>query len=156
MSSYPPSVDEGGPVPTQSRDHLSPESRSRNMAAVKGRDTKPEIQVRSLLHRRGFRFRRNVSSLPGRPDIVLPKYRAVILVNGCYWHRHACKRGRSVPTARREFWTAKFDATVLRDRHNEELLQAAGWRARKVWECELRADAEFVADELADWIRMGS
>ena len=120
------------------KDHLSTAQRSRNMARVSGQDTKPERLVRSYLHRRGFRFRKNVSSLPGKPDIVLPKYRTVIFVHGCFWHRHNCKRGQSIPTNRQEFWLAKFAKNVRRDEVVHEQLTVLGYRILVVWECELK------------------
>ena len=120
------------------KDHLTPQARSRNMGKIKQKDSKPEMLLRSVLHRAGYRFRKNVKHLPGKPDIVLPKYRTVIFVHGCFWHRHNCKRGRSVPTARREFWEAKFARNVERDRENVEQLEAAGWRVITVWECSLK------------------
>lgn len=120
------------------KDHLTPEARSRNMGKIKQKDSKPEILLRSMLHRAGYRFRKNVTTLPGKPDIVLPKYRTVIFVHGCFWHRHDCRRGQSVPTVRREFWENKFERNVERDRENETSLQKAGWQVLIVWECELK------------------
>ena len=123
---------------TKSKDYLTPEQRSRNMAKIKQSDTKPEIRLRSLLHRRGFRFRKNVADIPGKPDIVLPKYKTVIFVHGCFWHRHDCKRGQSVPTARREFWIEKFRKNVERDARNKAALEKGGWQVLTVWECDLK------------------
>ena len=123
------------------------------MSRVRSADTRPERLVRSLLHRRGFRFRKNVRSLPGSPDVVLPKHQAVVLVHGCYWHRHDCRRGQSVPTKDRAKWLAKFDANVRRDRDSEAALTGAGWRVFTVWECELKRDAQAVVDALASAIR---
>src|SRR5579863_7086975 len=93
----------------------SPEQRSRNMAAIKGKNTQPEIRVRSLLHALGYRFRLHRKDLPGRPDIVLPKFRTAIFVHGCFWHCHDCKWGRVVPQTRAEFWSAKRSGNVVRD-----------------------------------------
>jgi DNA mismatch endonuclease (patch repair protein) len=120
----------------------NPAQRSFNMSRIRGRDTKPEKLLRSLLHREGFRFRKNVSSLPGRPDIVLPKHRAVVLVHGCYWHRHPGCRFATTPATNTPFWTEKFAGTVERDRRADECLKALGWRVFTVWECELRTSAE--------------
>ncbi len=123
---------------TINRDHLTPEGRSRNMAKIGPKDTKPEKIVRSLLHRAGFRFRKNVQNLPGKPDIVLPKYETVIFVHGCFWHRHDCKRGQSIPSNRREFWKEKFNRTIERDEENRINLEEAGWKVIVVWECDLK------------------
>lgn len=110
-------------------------ARSRNMAAIGPKDTAPELLVRRFLHSQGFRFRLHRKDLPGRPDIVLPKYRAVVMVNGCFWHHHGCKN--SVwPRTRKEFWRAKIEATVDRDRRTVRMLRALGWRVIVVWECE--------------------
>lgn len=107
------------------------------MAAIRGKDTKPEMLVRSWLHRNGFRFRLHRKDLPGKPDIVLAKYRTVIFVHGCFWHRHGCSNS-SMPSARREFWEAKLTANTLRDIRSQRLLRREGWRVIVVWECELR------------------
>lgn len=121
-----------------SMDRLTPERRSWNMARIRGHDTSPERIVRTLLHRLGFRFRLHCKQLPGRPDIVLPKHRKVVLVHGCYWHRHeGCKYAYS-PKSRVEFWTQKFERNVARDREVLTLLEDAGWTCIVVWECETR------------------
>ena len=123
----------------------SPRQRSFNMSCIRGKDTKPEKLLRSLLHRAGFRFRKNVSRLPGKPDIVLPRHRAVVLVHGCYWHRHPGCRFATTPASNRDFWTEKFAGTVERDRRAEAALQALGWRVFTIWECELRDAAALEA-----------
>jgi DNA mismatch endonuclease (patch repair protein) len=125
------------PKNSNSRDHLSPEDRSRNMAKVKQSNTAPEVLLRKMLHKAGFRFRKNVKNLPGKPDIVLPKYKTVIFVHGCFWHRHNCRRGQSIPSTRKEFWVEKFKKNVQRDRINQELLSKEGWNVIVVWQCEL-------------------
>lgn len=130
----------------------SPEQRSFNMSRIRGKDTKPEKLLRSLLHRVGFRFRKNVSSLPGKPDVVLSRHRAVVLVHGCYWHRHPGCRFATTPRSNEEFWLEKFAGTVERDRRAEVALQALGWRVFTVWECELRQDAKGRVDALAERI----
>ena len=112
-------------------------ARSRNMAAIKGKNTKPELLVRSWLHRNGFRFRLHRKDLPGKPDIVLPKYRTVIFVHGCFWHSHGCAKS-VVPKIRRAFWTAKLGANRTRDKKMNVSLTKLGWRVVVVWECELR------------------
>lgn len=108
------------------------------MQLVRSTDTNPEKIVRSLLHRLGFRFRLHRKDLPGKPDIVLPKYSTVIFVHGCFWHRHAgCSRA-STPATNQEYWLNKFDRTVKRDKKNVKELQRQGWRVVTIWECELR------------------
>jgi len=119
-------------------DTVSPAQRSSVMARVKGRDTRPEKILRSLLFRHGFRFRLHRADLPGKPDIVLPRYKSVVFVHGCFWHRHAgCKRA-SMPASNRAYWERKFQRTVLRDAANTLALEQLGWRVIIVWECELR------------------
>ncbi|MCS3782676.1 very short patch repair endonuclease [Salinibacter ruber] len=125
---------------TESQDHLSPEERSELMSRINSTETEPEQLTRSLLHREGYRFRKNVSDLPGTPDVVLPKYDTVIFVHGCYWHRHDCRKGQSVPTKNREFWLEKFERNVERDNENEKALRELGWQVLTVWECELNDD----------------
>lgn len=117
-------------------DTLSPAERSERMARIRGRDTKPEIWVRRTLHANGYRFRLHRRDLPGRPDIVLPKYRAVVFVHGCFWHAHTCQKGR-IPGTRSTFWEAKFQGNKKRDARNVRALRAAGWRVLTIWECEL-------------------
>ena len=109
-------------------------TRSRMMAAIKGRDTKPEMIVRRGLHRRGFRFRLHDRALPGRPDLIFPRHRAVIFVHGCFWHGHDCPFFRW-PKSRPEFWRAKIGANIERDRAVRTALRAADWRVLTVWEC---------------------
>jgi DNA mismatch endonuclease (patch repair protein) len=120
-------------------DIVSPEVRRRMMASIRGRDTKPELAVRRLLHAHGLRFRLHVGDLPGRPDIVLPRHRAIVLVHGCFWHRHEGCRYASVPESNNEFWAAKFSANVARDRRVADALVASGWRLFTIWECEVRS-----------------
>lgn len=118
------------------------DARRRNMAAIKHRDTTPEIVVRRELHRRGFRFRLHDRTLPGRPDIVLKRYRTVVLVHGCFWHHHGCKN--SVwPRTRRDFWRDKINGNLRRDGRNKRDLLRAGWRVLTVWECEVRSGSAF-------------
>lgn len=118
------------------------------MSRINSTETKPEQLARSLLHRAGYRFRKNVSELPGTPDVVLPKYNTVIFVHGCYWHRHDCRKGNSVPTKNREFWLEKFERNVERDAENEEALKERGWQVLTVWECELKDDPVEEVEEL--------
>jgi DNA mismatch endonuclease (patch repair protein) len=117
------------------------EQRSRNMAAIRSANTKPEVRVRSALHALGFRFRLHRKDLPGRPDIVLPKFQTAIFVHGCFWHCHSCKYGSVVPATRAEFWAAKRGGNVARDRKNRAALRKLGWRVAVVWECDVRTAA---------------
>ena len=126
-------------------DILSPAARSRHMARIGREDTAPERLLRSGLHRSGFRFRLHVKDLAGSPDIVLPKYSAVIFVHGCFWHRHAGCALASTPATRRDFWLHKFEGNIVRDRRQQAVLRAAGWRVRVVWDCELRNAARRLA-----------
>ena len=120
-----------------SLDTFTSEERSRIMALVHSKDTTPEIRVRSLLHRMGYRFRLHVERLPGHPDIVLPRYSTVIFVHGCFWHRHShCKRA-STPASNRAYWLPKFERTTQRDRANRRALQRLGWRVLIIWECQI-------------------
>ena len=117
-------------------DSISKAHRSWNMSRIRGKDTRPEMMVRSHLHRVGFRFRVNRADLPGKPDIVLPKYKLAILVHGCYWHRHPSCKQCSVPKSNVPFWTKKFERNVARDFEVKEQLGALGWRTFVIWECE--------------------
>jgi DNA mismatch endonuclease, patch repair protein len=130
-----------------------PKTRSYNMSRIRGRNTQPEVRLRSLLHRGGLRFRIHKASLPGKPDIVLNKYRAVVFVNGCFWHRHEGCRYCTTPKTRPDFWDKKFSDTVERDRAKREQLEQAGWRVFIVWECELRQNAEETATKLIEQIK---
>ena len=124
------------------------------MSGIRGRNTKPEILVRSLLHHLGFRFRLHARELPGKPDIVLPRYRAVIFVNGCFWHGHDCPFYR-LPRTRSDFWQDKIDRNRASDHRAKDALLAAGWRVAMVWECALRGtdtDNGQVAHRLAGWL----
>ena len=116
--------------------------RSRNMAAIKGKDTKPEMIVRKYLFSRGLRFRVQVRKLPGTPDIVLPKYKTVIFVNGCFWHGHEGCKYFHLPNSNVEFWEEKIERNVARDVRNEAELKALGWRVIRVWECEIKTVAQ--------------
>lgn len=124
--------------------------RSEVMGRICGKDTKPELLVRSLLHRSGVRFFLQRKDLPGRPDIVLPKHKAVVLVHGCFWHRHKGCPVASMPKSRKAFWLAKFKGNVERDRRNARALRQAGWKVLVVWECEVMRDPQAVLAELLD------
>lgn len=119
-------------------DRLSPSARSANMARVRGKNTRPELLVRKQLHRLGYRFRLHRKSLPGKPDIVLPRHRLALFIHGCFWHRHEGCRRATLPQTRPEFWRAKFQATVQRDIRQRAALEASGWRVAVIWECETR------------------
>ena len=123
-------------------DVMTPEQRSRCMAAIKGKDTKPEMIVRKYLFSRGLRYRVQVRKLPGNPDIVLPKYKTVIFVNGCFWHGHEGCRYFRLPKSNVEFWEEKIKRNVARDFRNEAELKALGWRVIRVWECEIKTLAQ--------------
>ena len=120
----------------------SPEARSRNMAAIRGKDTKPELIVRRACHALGLRFRLHRKDLPGKPDLVFPKYNTVIFVHGCFWHSHCCKYGGVKPKTRAEFWADKRDATVARDARKMAILESDGWKVLEYWECETRPNAD--------------
>lgn len=130
-------------------DRISKARRSWNMSRIRGKNTKPELQLRSALHKAGFRFRLHDRKLPGKPDIVLRQFKTVILVHGCYWHRHPGCAEATTPKSNVDFWTAKFDATVERDRRNIAALEAAGWRVLVVWECEIKADLSDVVSRIS-------
>ena len=119
-------------------DTITAKRGSWNMSRIRAKDTKPERLVRSLLHCMCFRFRRHRRDLPGTPDIVLPGRRTVVLVNGCYWHRHEGCRSEYTPKSNREFWQSKFDKNVARDRLQNAQLRQLGWQVVTVWECETK------------------
>ena len=123
-------------------DRITAEKRSWNMSRIKSRDTKPEIRVRSMLHKLGYRFRLNKKNLPGSPDIVLKKYNLVIFVHGCFWHRHTGCRYAYKPKSRIEFWEKKFAQNKERDNRNRIHLQKIGWRVECIWECETKDDEQ--------------
>jgi len=121
------------------KDRLSPRARSALMSRIRGRDTKPEILVRSALHRQGYRFRVHPKDLPGRPDIAFPRRHKVVFVHGCFWHAHpGCPRAYT-PKTRPEFWAAKLERNALRDRLVGQQLVEGGWSVLVIWECELRS-----------------
>lgn len=119
-------------------DIYSRKERSRIMASISGQETKPEILVRSFLFKHDFRFRKNVKSLPGKPDIVLPKYKTVIFVNGCFWHGHKKCKASTLPETRKEFWTNKIKANIDRDKRIISELEKLGWKVIIIWQCEIK------------------
>lgn len=118
-------------------DILTPEARSERMSRIRGRDTKPELVLRKALHAAGFRYRLHAPGLPGRPDLVFPKWGAAVFVHGCFWHQHKNCRIANVPGSNTAFWQAKFQANKRRDARAIRALRSAGWRVAVVWECQL-------------------
>jgi len=131
----------------QMADNVSPSERSRVMALVQSKDTSPEKRVRKALHAAGFRFRLHRADLPGKPDIVLPRYKVVVFVNGCFWHWHGCKRSR-MPASNTAYWSAKIARNVRRDAQNQASLEANNWKCQVIWECELAEGLDRLISEL--------
>ena len=129
-------------------DVFSTSKRSEVMSRIRGRDTRPELAIQSMVHGMGYRFRLHDKRLPGRPDLVLPRLQTVIFVHGCFWHRHSGCRYTTTPATRRDFWQAKFDANVARDKRTTAALRRLGWSVLTVWECQLKKDPQKVADRL--------
>lgn len=126
-----------------------PERTRKTMRAIRSSDTKPELQLRSLLHRAGLRFRKNVKTLPGSPDIVFASRRLAVFVHGCFWHQHpGCKHAK-LPRVREEYWLPKLMRVTERDRENREKLDSLGWRSMVVWECELQSHPAATAQGVA-------
>ncbi len=136
-------------------DVVDSKTRSRMMAGIKGKNTRPEILVRSALHMRGFRFKLHDKTLPGKPDLVLPKYKAVINVHGCFWHGHDCKFFK-VPSTRTDFWLSKINGNRSRDGLQKEALLEQGWRVLTIWECALRSkkpdNLHSTIDQISIWL----
>ena len=129
--------------------HKVSEQRSRNMSAIKSKNTKPEIKVRKILHSMGYRFRLHSKDLPGSPDIVLPKYKTVIFVHGCFWHRHENCKYASNPKTRQEFWNKKFKENIKRDSEIQDKIKNLNWRSVVIWECETK-NIENLRDKIID------
>lgn len=136
-------------------DHLSVERRSWNMAQIHDKDTKIEVKVRKWLFSQGFRYRKNVKTLPGKPDIVLPKYKTVIFVHGCFWHRHPGCRDTTTPKTRTEFWQTKFDRNVENDKKHIIELEQMGYKVFVLWECEIEKHFEETMKKLVEEIHLG-
>jgi DNA mismatch endonuclease (patch repair protein) len=134
-------------------DRLTPEKRSWNMGRIKGKDTSIEMKVRQYLFAQGFRFRKNDKRYPGTPDVVLPKYRTVIFVHGCFWHRHEGCKGATTPKTRTEFWQNKFDTNARNDQKNKQLLEEAGWKVIVIWECEIKKSFEEIMEAVIKQIK---
>lgn len=124
-------------------DVFSVAKRSAIMRRIRSKDTKPELAARRLLHASGLRYRLHVSNLPGKPDIVLPKHRAVVCVQGCFWHMHNCRRGR-VPSSNTSYWPQKLERNAARDSRNISALEVLGWRVFVIWECDVKHGADDV------------
>jgi DNA mismatch endonuclease, patch repair protein len=118
-------------------DVLTPEQRRLNMSRIRGRDTRPEMLIRRGLHARGLRYRLHDRALPGRPDLVFPRYHTVVFIHGCFWHMHGCPLSK-LPSTRKEFWLRKLEGNAARDHKAIEALTSAGWRVLVIWECALR------------------
>ncbi len=132
-------------------DVLTPQQRSFNMSRIRSRDTRPEIIVRSIVHRLGFRYRLHKKDLPGKPDLVLVRHRKIIDVHGCFFHMHKCRYGKVRPVTNAEFWETKRQSNLKRDRRNIGLLKRAGWQVLIVWECETR-NPEALKETLVDFL----
>lgn len=131
-------------------DVLTPEQRHKNMSHIRGKDTSIEVILRKALFSLGYRYRKNVKELPGKPDLVFTKYRTVIFVNGCFWHRHLGCKYTTMPQTRIEFWQAKFDRTVERDQKNYQELERMGWKVYIVWECQIKHQLNDVIDDIVN------
>ncbi len=140
-------------------DIVSPDTRSRMMAGIKGKNTRPELTIRKALHSLGFRYRLHDSRLPGKPDLIFPKYRAVILVHGCFWHGHDCHLFKW-PSSRKEFWRKKITRNQEKDSETLSGLQNDGWRILTLWECALkgrtRKPLEKVIENVSSWLESSS
>jgi DNA mismatch endonuclease, patch repair protein len=136
-------------------DVLTPEQRSFNMSHIRGRNTRPEMLVRKLLHAAGLRYRLHGKGLPGKPDLVFAGAKTVVFVHGCFWHMHHCKYGKPVPATNGSFWAEKRGGNVERDRRNREALRRAGWRVFEIWECETRDVGKLAArtQRVIDYVR---
>jgi len=119
----------------------SKETRSYNMSRIRSKDTKPEMQVRKFLHKHGFRYRLHVKTLPGKPDIVLPKYGIVIFIHGCFWHGHEGCKAAALPKTRKDWWKDKIEKNIINDQKSEEALTALGWKIITIWTCNLKKSA---------------
>lgn len=137
-------------------DVVDKKTRSRMMSGIRGKDTKPELVIRKKLHALGFRYKLHDKKLPGKPDLVFPKYNAVIFVNGCFWHGHNCHLFKW-PTSREEFWRNKITSTKEKDKENIEVLLKDGWRVLQIWECAIKGKTRLAIDDIIEitvsWLR---
>lgn len=136
-------------------DFLSPAERSERMARIRGKNTRPELALRKVLHRLGLRYRLHGAGLPGKPDLVFPRYKAVVFVHGCFWHRHAGCSIATTPKSNTPFWLEKFEKNVARDTRVATQLEERGWRVFVVWECEVSSHGKAIStgEKLAELIR---
>ena len=134
-------------------DKLTKAQRSWNMSKIRGKDTKIEVKVRHYLFSQGFRYRKNVPDMPGKPDIVLPRYKTVIFVHGCFWHRHEGCKDCTTPSSNQSFWLRKFEKNVANDQKNRELLETAGWKVVVLWECEVEKNFEPLMEKVIAGLR---
>ena len=132
-------------------DHISSDLRSRLMGRIRGRNTKPEMLIRRMVHRMGFRYRLHRRDLPGTPDLVFPNRKKIIFVHGCFWHQHNCPRGAR-PTSNKKFWDIKLDNNIRRDQETMSLLEGRGWSVLVVWECEMK-NLEELEDRMKAFLR---
>ncbi|TRW93312.1 very short patch repair endonuclease [Candidatus Methylobacter oryzae] len=133
-------------------DILTPEQRQRCMASISGKNTKPELIVRKLLYSLGYRYRLHYANLPGKPDLVFPGKRKVIFIHGCFWHRHDCRKGKSMPSKNFEFWQKKLADNASRDNRNIRELKKLGWEVLVIWECEIK-DIEMLTINLHSYLQ---
>lgn len=138
------------------KDRLNKADRSRLMSSVRNKNTEPELNVRKALFAKGIRYRLHTSDLPGCPDLVFPKYKAIIFIHGCFWHNHHCKHG-SLPKTNREFWMAKLKGNGVRDKQNIIKLKDMGWRVKVIWSCTLKNKIKFdsirCVEEIVNWLQ---
>ena len=137
-------------------DILTPEKRSWNMSRIKGKDTKIEVMTRKFLFQNGFRYRKNDKRYPGKPDIVLPKYKTIVFINGCFWHRHDNCKLATLPKTRTDYWEKKLNRNVENDKKNIKLLEDDGWRVITLWECKLKADFKGEMSKLIESLNQGN
>ncbi len=136
-------------------DIVDKHTRSRMMAGIKAKNTKPELELRRIMHAMGFRYRLHVKVIAGKPDLVFPKYNAVVFVHGCFWHHHAACRYATIPSTRKNFWLTKFQTNIARDNAVNATLIASGWRTAIIWECALKKPDHVnrIANHLSAWLR---
>ena len=134
-------------------DTISKDHRSWNMSRIRSSNTKIEIEVRSWLFKEGFRFRKNDKRYPGKPDVVLPKYKTVIFVNGCFWHRHERCKYATTPKTRTDYWIDKFNRNIENDKKHKKQLEEMGWNVIVVWECELKKNFEDTMNKIVDCLK---
>ena len=133
-------------------DHLTPKDRSKNMSRIRGKDTRPELVVRKLVHAQGFRYRLHDKTLPGKPDLVFKGKRKVVFVHGCFWHQHANCKDATLPKSNEQFWMSKLQRNVERDAERLEQLRSLGWKSMTVWECETTTHLHELSDRLCAFL----